>query len=316
MAGARVATPILALMLSIPPAVAETIVGIHKDAGREWLATAPGRIAALAREQGFRLHPPFEGLSQAYVAPVTLADGRAAVLKAQPPHDEASSELAALAAWNGAGAVRLLWSDPKGAFALLEHVRPGITLETVPEDDEATQLAAGVMRRLCVAPPSEPALIPLAHWGGAFGRYRARYPSSGPLPVGLVSAAEAAWDKMLASSPEPRLLHGDLHHGNILAADGEWLAIDPKGVVGDPAFEPSALFFNPHDRLAACGDVPALVARRLHLLSDALALDRGRIAAWAFARCVLSMCWTIEDNASLRPWMLDVSGALYGLATR
>jgi len=303
-------------MPSIPPAVAETIAGIDGDAGRDWLADAPARMAALASTMGFRIHDPFDGLSQAFVAPVTLADGRAAVLKAQPPHDEASSELAALAAWNGAGAVRLLWSDPGGAFALLEHVRPGVTLETVPDDDEATRLAAGVMRRLWIEPPSDPALIPLPHWGGAFRRYRERFPSNGTLPARLVDAAESAWERMLASSPEPRLLHGDLHHGNILAADGEWLSIDPKGVVGDPAFEPSALFFNPHDRLAACGDVPALVARRLDLLSDALALDRGRIATWAFARCVLSMCWTIEDNASLRPWMLDVSGALHGLATR
>ena len=93
------------------------------------------------------------------------------------------------------------------------------------------------------------------------------------------------------------LLHGDLHHWNILRAEREpWLAIDPKGLAGEPAYEVGALLRN---RLDAGEDVLQLTLRRIAQLSEILGVDRERLKRWAFAQGVLSALWTFEDHGEL-----------------
>jgi streptomycin 6-kinase len=107
-----------------------------------------------------------------------------------------------------------------------------------------------------------------------------------------VDTAERLFAELLASQAEPVLLHGDLHHFNILAAERQpWLALDPKGVVGEPAYEVGALLRNPSP------DQPAHVqARRVAQLAEALALDRERLLGWGVAQAVLSGWWMYEDH--------------------
>ena len=93
------------------------------------------------------------------------------------------------------------------------------------------------------------------------------------------------------------LLHGDLHHWNILRATRElWLAIDPKGVVGEPAYEVGALMRNRLGGVLQGGDPVAVVRRRLDILAEALTIDRDRIQGWALAQAILSAWWDIEDG--------------------
>jgi streptomycin 6-kinase len=90
------------------------------------------------------------------------------------------------------------------------------------------------------------------------------------------------------------LLHGDLHHFNILAAERQpWLAIDPKGVVGEPAYEIGALLRNPTDEVVFD---PQVQARRIDLLTAELGLDRQRVIGWGIAQAVLSGWWSYEDH--------------------
>jgi streptomycin 6-kinase len=102
---------------------------------------------------------------------------------------------------------------------------------------------------------------------------------------------------LLASAGEPALLHGDLHHGNILA-DGPaaWRAIDPKGLVGEPAYEAGALLRNPLPELLAWPDPRRILSRRLDVLAGALGFDRARLRDWGFAQAVLSGWWSFEDH--------------------
>ncbi len=94
-------------------------------------------------------------------------------------------------------------------------------------------------------------------------------------------------------------LHGDLHHENTVAAQRRpWLAIDPKGVVGEPAYETGALLRNPVPQVASRPDLPRMQARRIALLSDLLGLDRERIKGWGIAQAVLAACWCVEEDDS------------------
>ena len=302
--------------LRIPDHVRQRLFGVHGEAAARWFERLPAEVDRLAEEWGFELGEPFAYLSYAYVAPVRMSDGSEAVLKAQPPHTESRSGLPALAAWAGRGAVRLLAAEPGGSYELLERVRPGVMLrDSGLDDDEATRILVRSMPRLWVTPPNDPALITLRRWGRGLAAYvDAHAAGEGPLAHDLVVRARDTYAEMLATSPEPKLLHGDLHHGNLLSAQREaWLVIDPKGVVGDPAFEVSPLFFNPHPFVRSSADIPALVRRRYAIACEELDLDPHRIAAWGFARAVLSHCWSVEDAEPMEPHMLAVAEALWEL---
>jgi len=96
---------------------------------------------------------------------------------------------------------------------------------------------------------------------------------------------------------EPVLLHGDLHHDNILAAERQpWLAIDPKGLVGEPEYEVGALLRNPMPGLLAIPHPERVLARRLDILAESLGFDRDRLRAWGLAQAVLAAWWSIEDH--------------------
>jgi streptomycin 6-kinase len=124
--------------------------------------------------------------------------------------------------------------------------------------------------------------------------------------------------ELLGSSAEPVILHGDLHHNNILRDGDAWLAIDPKGVLGEAAYETGALLRNPASRIAITPNLPQLLARRVDLLAEQLDLPRDRLAAWGEAQAVLSAWWTIEDGGPDRDWQqaLRIADALEGVTTR
>ncbi|MDZ7727812.1 MAG: aminoglycoside phosphotransferase family protein [Dehalococcoidia bacterium] len=174
------------------------------QAGAAWVESAPDRIAGYARAWGFELGEPFPDLTYAFVAPVTLAGGSDAVLKAQPPHMESRSELAALAAWDGDAAVRLLRADPDAGIALLERLRPGARLAEVADDDKSTRIAARLMPRLWREPPADPALITAERWGQGFEctTWR-RYPDGGPIPFDMFGQAATIGGISSATTPKP-----------------------------------------------------------------------------------------------------------------
>jgi streptomycin 6-kinase len=96
------------------------------------------------------------------------------------------------------------------------------------------------------------------------------------------------------------LLHGDLHHGNVLAAAREpWLAIDPKGLTGEPAYEVGALLRNPLPQLLSWPHPARVTERRIAQLSEELGLERARVRGWGLAQAMLSAWWSIEDEGEL-----------------
>jgi streptomycin 6-kinase len=93
------------------------------------------------------------------------------------------------------------------------------------------------------------------------------------------------------------LLHGDLHQDNILAATRRpWLAIDPKGVVGEPAYETAACLHNPQPQLLNMPQPGRVLARRVDQLAEELNLDRARVRGWGLAQAVLAAWWGVEDG--------------------
>jgi streptomycin 6-kinase len=209
------------------------------------------------------------------------------VLKIHAERDEYRYEAAALRAWSGVpAAVRVIEDD--GHSLLLERA-DGVSLESTwdaTRDDADTYALAGVMRELRVPCP-DAGLPHVRDWLAAL-----RVPRPG-LPT---DHARAMADDLLASTDADVLLHGDLHHGNVLRdASGRLTVIDPKGVLGDPAFEVGAMLRNPMTRFLDAPDPAALIQRRLDICADVLGTDRDRLRAWGYVVQVLCAVWAGDD---------------------
>jgi len=296
----------------VPEAFARTQASLRGEAGLAWLNRLPALTDELARRWSLRVGGPFPNLSYNWVVPALREDGAPAVLKLSFPGDEEfGTEAAALAAFGGRGICRLLDLDLDRGAMLLERLQPGGPLADIGDDEDATAAAAGVMRKLWRPAPQRHSFPTVSDWSGGFGRLRRRYGGgTGPMPAKLVERAEALFAELLASEGEPLLLHGDLHQENILSARrGPWLAIDPKGVVGEAAYDTAALLHNPAWALDA-PDPKGLLERRLDVLSGELGLDRARIRAWGLAQAVLAAYWGLEDGGRVWDEALAFAGLL------
>lgn len=298
----------------IPPGFARTTMALHGAAGDAWLADLPKLVARLAARWGLAVAPPFPELSYNYVAPAVMGDGQAVVLKVGVPNRELDAEIAALRHYGGRGAVRLLAADAEAGALLLERLLPGTMLVEERDDDQATAIAAEVMRALWQPAPAEHGFPTVADWAKGLERVRATFDGgTGPFPERLVGLADGLFAELLASEEAPVLLHGDLHHYNILRAErAPWLAIDPKGIVGERGFEVYAWLYNPLPKDDA-GDLRRLLPRRLDIFAERLGLDKRRLAAWGLAGTLLSSWWSYEDQGRVGERALGVAAALAAL---
>jgi streptomycin 6-kinase len=282
---------------SVPEGLIRTTLELRGTTGAGWLNRLPEIVVRCEERWSLRVGPPFPELSYNYAAPATRADGTAAVVKLSFPDAGFRAEAEALRHFDGRGAVRLLELDLDRGAMLLERLEPGLPLTTVHDDNEATSIAADVLGQLWRPVPPEHPFPTVADWAHGLTRLRWNFGGgTGPLPAPLVERAEALFAELLTSQAEPVLLHGDLHHLNVLAASREpWLAIDPKGVVGEPAYDAGALLRNPAELLDTSRPGKTL-ERRLDQLSEQLGLDRARVARWGMSQAVLAAYWGWEDG--------------------
>src|SRR3954447_14909917 len=233
------------------------------------------------------------------VAPVRTADGEPAVLKVGfDRDDESEHEALALQHWHGDGVVRLLRADPRRRALLLERLDRRDLTEVW--DVEACEIVAGLYPR--VHRPALPQLRTVTSYVERWLDSLALLPSAAPVPRRLVEQALSLGRDLVADPASVgRLVHGDLHYENVLAADREpWLVIDPKPMSGDPHYEVAPMLWNRYDEYA--GDVRDGVRRRFHALVDAAGLDEARARDWVVVRMVLNANWSIEDaEAASRP---------------
>lgn len=225
--------------------------------------------------------------------------GRRVVIKITKNDGDESHSGEVLKAFAGDGAVRLYESET-GA-ALLERLEPGeqlVNLVKRDEDKEATRVLAQVMKKL--AHHQAPAECPtVADWGRGFDRYLAS--GNRQLPLELVHEARDLYQDLTSTQGTTMLLHGDLQHYNVLF-DNErgWVAIDPKGVVGEWEYEVGPLLRNPVEHPELFANVE-IINRRLKILTTLLPLNYSRVLRWSYAQSILSAIWDIEDGYQITP---------------
>ncbi len=270
------------------------------EAGRAWLHRLPVLLAEFAERWELVMAPPFPGLSYNYVAPATRRDSTPVVLKIGFPCPEYTQEVGAMRLYGGDGIARLLDADAVLGVQLLERLMPGAEILEIDDDEAAAEIAATLMRRLWRPLPGDHPFPTLERWSMALVNVGSQKSVEWPFSRKQLDRAMELRADLLASSPTPVLLHGDLHHHNILSARREpWLAIDPKGVAGDPAYDAARWFSNPMPWLLQQPNARAITKRRIDQFSELLQLDSERIAAWGFVNTVLSGCWALERDATV-----------------
>ncbi|WP_405616136.1 aminoglycoside phosphotransferase family protein [Streptomyces sp. NBC_01508] len=293
--------------MEIPAELARTQSRLLGARGRAFIAALPARAADfLGRWELRRTGPAMHGMC-ALVLPVARADGTPAVLKLQDLDEETAGEPVALRAWDGDGAVRVLEYDEETGTLLLERLDAARDLNGVPVGD-GVAVVAGLLARLTALP------APAGMRG--LGGIAAAMLDETPVRAGsLADGAErrllrdcAAAVREVAGEPGDRLLHWDLHFGNVLAPAGgdarePWLAIDPKPLAGHPGFELLPALVNRFD----AGDI----LWRFDLMTEVMGLDRACARAWTLGRVLQNFLWDIEEGeGALSPTQAAVARAL------
>ncbi len=268
--------------------------------GDVWLSELPALVEGCARDWRLTVHAPIEHAGVSWVAHAELRDGTRAVLKIGFPDEESAHEASALGLWAGRGAVRLYGYDSARRALLLERCEPGAPLWEVAEDDAANRIAASVLRRLWTAAPPDAPFRSLTDVAERWLReLPVRYERHGaPFERGLLDHALHACAELAGSQAELVVCHQDFHGGNVLSAGEGWLAIDPKPLVAERAFDVASLLRDRRDRLLGSAQAADVVRRRLELLSSELALDRERARGWGI---VHALAWGLTDEAVYTP---------------
>ena len=251
-----------------------------------------GRTQERAREWGVVVEDAFETESSAIA--FGKRDHLPVVLKVVKQEGDEWLSGEVLEALDGNGVVRVYEHAP-GAL-LLERLQPGHSLADMAlkgNDEGATEILGDVIRQMSAM--KIPTACPtVQNWGRGFARYVATRDDS--IPGSLVEAAQRVFAALCDSQRAPRLLHGDLQHYNVLFdLHRGWVAIDPKGVIGEIEYEIGALLRNPIEQPDLFLS-EATIQRRVQQLSAKLKLDARRALAWGFAQAVLSAIWEIEDG--------------------
>ncbi|MBE8477667.1 aminoglycoside phosphotransferase family protein [Streptomyces justiciae] len=272
-----------------PPRRLVRALGETAPDGDDWLEKLPEaaqQAVALRELTVERVQVP--GGRSSLVVLVRRADGSPAVLKLAPPRFRPEAERAALAHWDGLGAVQLLEPFAGEGVLLLERLHPDVSVRSLPEA-KALLEAAGTLRRLWVEPPAGHVFETVAERTGRQAEAM-RATASGLAEVGpLVSAAVAAREELLSAPPEERLLHGTFRQSKVLAGERmPWLAVGPDPVVGECAFDLARLVRDRVEDLIASPSGASITRRRVKRLAESLDVDQERLRGWALFRAVES----------------------------
>lgn len=234
--------------------------------------------------------------------------GKAVVLKVARTDGEEWRSGEVLAAFDGNGLVTTLEFD--AGVVLLERLTPGNNLSTLSiegRDDDATEIIADVIGRMSCVRPALQGIASARDLLPGFQKYR--HTDGSLMPIEMVDRAERVFADLCDSQTDVRLLHGDLHHYNVLFDSRRgWVAIDPSAVQAEIEFEVGASLRNPYDAPELLGR-PETVLRRLEIYRKALGLDADRALRWAFSASVLAALWPTEEGVWGDPRVPFISAA-------
>lgn len=241
-----------------------------------------------------------------YLCPVEM-QGKKAMLKVLKKDSDEYQAPDILQFYDGKGAVKLLDYDTNAH--LLHYCDPGNDIRVLSEE-EGIAVFCDVMAALHHTCKDFPTIKKLSLLEKDFDMYL--HSDKRLLSDEEIYQSKQLFLELIESQASEVLLHGDLHHYNILQdKDYGWLAIDPKGYIGDPAYEVGAFLRNPiyHSQYYLS---EAILRHRIDAISRKLGLDRKRMTQWAYVSTILAITYGGEDPVLhdwliLKNWLVDIA---------
>lgn len=253
----------------------KNIANTYGLAGKNWLKQLRDTIRNLARHYRLSELTPVQNLSYNYVMS-GLKSNKPVILKIGFDKEALKRETEALKAFAGFGAVQVIIEDE--GVLILEKAIPGNSLKSYlpSKSDEAIRIACATMKRLHHAPTPSTAKFPhIKDWLSTLDK-------DWELPMHYLQKARQLKATLLQKNTNEVLLHGDLHHDNILENGGQWLVIDPKGVIGGPINEAWAFVID--------------IENDTKFIADFFGFQLQDVRDWYFVHLALAACWNLEDN--------------------
>lgn len=259
----------------------QNIINIYGSKGQQWLEELPNIVKAIAQEWNLSDLKPVDNLSMNYVVS-GKQNLREIILKLSLDSDLIYREKTALIAFLEHGAVPVLAHKDK--ILLLGKLSPATSLKTYlpARKAEALKIACKTMQKLHQAPFSK-----IIHLPSIEERF-SLLDKAWPVPSDSLILARKCRDHIFSNYHERKILHGDLHHDNILKDGDSWKIIDPHGVVGFSINEAWAFVQDIED------DIPFIAKYFNFKLED--------LQKCYFMHSMLSGLWAIEDNMDPKFW--------------
>lgn len=271
------------------------VINVWGDQGRAWLNNLSSTIIELSVQWQLSDITPVDNLSYNYVAFAKQYNNTPVVLKISCDGSIIEDEYHALRHFNDARCIQVIDRATNYNALLLEQAIPGYSLKlNYLKDIEVTiRSYAGIVKMLATKPTPTTDHPHVEKWCQAIDRI-----TDPRIGLEYINKAKELRDYLLSSVNNEHLCHGDLHLDNIIQHEDKWLCIDPKGILGETAFEAAAFDLLDESDWHEPETMPDTFNQRLSLLASSIEVSEERLRAWVFLRTIISAQWFIEDNGN------------------
>lgn len=273
----------------------KNIISMYNDEGKQWLDSLSEITDKIAQKHNLSGLTPVNNMTFNYVAS-GYQNENPIILKIGMNSKALAKEASCLKAFAKHAVAKVIAHDDN--MIIMQRAVPGGTLKShFPDNDiEATKILCKNIKEI------HKASIPENHNFFSLSELFNPLDQKLDIPDEILNKAKHLREDLLKSTTKEVLLHGDLHHDNILKNGDNWLVIDPKGFIGDPAFEPAAYLCNPIPELLQENHPREIIENRINICSVKLGIDSRRISDWLYAKSVLCWAWSLEDNLDASYW--------------
>ncbi|MBD3273474.1 phosphotransferase [Candidatus Dependentiae bacterium] len=270
----------------------KNIINLYGQKGQEWLNNIPNIVNNLSEYWELSNLQVMPNLSYNYVLSA-IQKNIPVILKISFDKKYLEREINALNAFSGSDCVGIISYDIELGALLLQKMIPGTSLKKLfpNQDEKATKIICDIIKNLHSISISN-----LENFPNIFDWLKILDKNLN-LPKKYLIRARELKDYFFSKTLRQVLLHGDLHYDNILWDEHEgWVAIDPKGVLGNPIIEVASAIYNPIPELLKQNNVKDIILNRINLISNSLNLSCEEIIRATYLKVVLSTCWAVDEN--------------------
>ena len=279
----------------------KNIINCFAEKGRAWLDALPVTIEKLSAHWSLTDIKPVNNMSWHYVAFAIQNNKTPVVIKVGCDKKLIQDEYKVLHHFDGHSAIKVIDMNIDLNALLLEQALPGCPLKSHDQSQisDTIRIYSSVVKTLSDCQQNKNNYTHASSWCEAIDKI-----TDTRIEKRFVDQAKKLKSMLLHSATNEYVCHGDLHLENIVQNGTKWVCIDPKGIIGEMAFEAAAFDLLSDDEIKNSSDISSFILDRVTQLANTLNIDLNRLISWIFLRVIISAQWFIEDNGNPNQMLL------------